>query len=99
MRPVLSMCWYHMREMSANNIRASRQRLVRLIDRISTQHNGVAADSRLRIHHSIAANDRGAPFHAAAQVEAAEQHKNVPRQVALHLHRAEDAGRVMHLLA
>jgi hypothetical protein len=95
---LLSMRYRNVREMPTHHIRTTRERLVRLIDRISAQHDSVAADSSLRIHNGVASDHRGATLHAATQVQAAEQHKHMPRQITFRLHRAEDADRIMHLL-
>jgi len=95
---LLPMRYLDMRKMTTHHISTSRERVVRLVDRISAQHNGIATHSSLRIHYSVSTDDSGAAFHSTAQVEAAEQHEHMPRQVSFHLYRAEEAGRVMHLL-
>ena len=53
------------RQMPAQHIRAPRERLVRLINRIAAQHHRIPADPRLRIDHRIAPNHRGAPLNSA----------------------------------
>jgi hypothetical protein len=37
--------------------------------------------------------------HLATDVHAPKENEDVPRQISLHLHRTEEAGGVMHLLA
>jgi hypothetical protein len=89
----------HLREVSSNHIRAASDRLVCLIDCVATEHNRVAAYSRLRVDDGIASDDCNAALYAAGYVEIPEEHKGTPGQVAFHLHGAEDASGIVHLLA
>ncbi len=88
-----------MRQMSAQHIRASRDRFVSLVDRVAAQNHQVAADSGLRIDHGVAPDHGSALPHLPADIHAPKENEDTPRQIALHLHRAEQAGSVMHLLA
>lgn len=97
MCPALSLSC-NTRHVSTQYIHAPRERFIGLIDRIASQNHGIAADTRLRVDHRIAPDDRSAAPHLTTDVEASKQNKDVPSQVSLHLHRAEQAGRVMHLL-
>jgi hypothetical protein len=85
--------------MPTQHIHAARKRFVGLIHRIAAKHHGVSTDPGLRVDHRIPPDHRRAAMHLAADVHASKQDEDVPGQISLHLHRTEQAGRVMHLLA
>ena len=87
------------REVATQHVGASAQRVIALIHRIAAEHRHIAADSRLRVDDRIPADNHRTLVHVSGHVQAAEQHKDMPRQVTFHLHRTEDAGRIVHLLA
>ena len=88
-----------LRQVPTQNIGIAGDGIIRLVYRISPKNDGIAANARLRVDDGIAAQDRSAAPHHAAYSQVAEQDNRMPGQVAFHLHRTEDAGRVMHLLA
>src|SRR5258708_1151941 len=89
----------HTRQASTKHIRGPGERLVGLVDGIAPKNHGVAADSRLGIDHRISPDHRSALPHLPADIQAPKENEDAARQISLHLHRAEEAGGVMHLLA
>src|SRR6266851_3200774 len=88
-----------LREMSTEHIGAAGDRLVHLVDCVSAQHDGIAADSGLRVDYGVAADDGSIVLDATGYVEVSEEHDGPAGEISLYLHGTEDAGGVMHLLA
>jgi len=88
-----------LREMSTEHIGAAGDRLVHLVDCVSAQHDGIAADSGLGVDYGVAADDGSVVLDATGYVEVSEEHDGPAGEISLYLHGTEDAGGVMHLLA
>jgi hypothetical protein len=99
MSAALSTCLRDMRQVSAQHVRASAKRFVGLVYGIASQNHGVAADSRLRVDNRISHDHGSVTPYLAADIQAPKENEDVSRQITLYLHRTEEAGSVMHLLA
>lgn len=85
--------------MASDNVRITGDGLVRLIDGIAAHNNSISFEPGLRIDDRIASDDYSGSVDTAGDVEAAEQDKDVPRKIALHLDGAEETDRVVDLLS
>ena len=65
--------------------------------RMLRQYAG-SPDSGLRVDNRISPDDRSAAPNLPADIQTPKENEDGSRQVSLHLHRAEQAGRVMHRL-
>jgi len=72
---------------------------VRLIHCIAPQNYSVAANPGLRVDDRVSPDHGCTLLHLPADVDASKDDEDVPRRISLHLHRTEEAGGVMHLLA
>lgn len=84
--------------MASDDVRIAGDGLVRLIDGIASHNDGVSFKPGLRIDDRIASDDYSASVDAARDIEAAEEDKNMAREITLHLNGAEEANSIVDLL-
>jgi hypothetical protein len=86
-------------EMSPKDVGAAGEGLLGLIDCVSAEDDGIARDAGLGIDDGVSAEDRGAAPHLAAYIQVSEENERAAGEFAFDLYGAEEAGRIVRLLA